>query len=166
MNRKEIAEKIMKIAKSLISEDRKGLIEEIKKRYDNDPVYMAVIEAKNQREQKKAVDTLKSVRGEQAYKKFYKDVVRLKKKYKVSSNNYTKDISGVKRSVADYVDRKPIYVICEIEPTEGKKYLVSGSIARIGDYLENIDYNDSVKNYTIKEITSDRNEARKKAEEV
>lgn len=56
----------------------KDLVEIIRKAFGDDPLYMNVVTAKDEKEQKEAVDTLIKIRGANAYKKFQTFIAQIK----------------------------------------------------------------------------------------
>lgn len=55
-----------------VNESKNVDVKKIIKKFGNDPLYINVVTAKSEDEQKEAVDILKSVRGETAYKNLFK----------------------------------------------------------------------------------------------
>ena len=60
------------ISDSAIADKFKGIEKTLKKEYGNEPLYMAIITAKNKKEYEKAISTFKAIKGDSVFNSFLK----------------------------------------------------------------------------------------------
>ena len=78
------------LAKALLGEERKITVKDLPFMYHKDPLYKAVLMAPNEKEYKKALETLKSIRGETAFKNFKKALKDAQETFDKAREKYKK----------------------------------------------------------------------------
>ena len=82
------------------------------------------------------------------------------------TKNYIASANSIRLEVLNKIKKRPVYVIALITLEDGKSFEVSGNILSLGNYVEDGEKSGSIVSWEILGFTTDRNEARKKAEEV
>ena len=98
------------------------------------------------------------------YKRVATELLRIAKELTGQSRVASDDIRGVKKEVDMMISSRPLYVVVKVVSIDGdpRGFRITGSILAVGNWLKET----KVLSWELEGFTTDRNEARKRGDEV